>query len=87
MNDRAHSLRLTRGDGAVDVVSSSGLMSSELRQGRSKYSAVADWRGCPRLGGLGTSLVGTGGESRELRVSADASEMVTVPRAELDAAG
>ena len=32
-----------------------------------------------------TRLDGDGGEWRELRVTAEASEMVTVPRAELDA--
>ena len=32
-----------------------------------------------------TRLGGNGGEWRELRVTAEASEMVTVPRAELDA--
>jgi hypothetical protein len=42
-------------------------------------------RGCPRPGGLGTRLDGNGGEWSELRVTAEASEMVTVSRAELDA--
>ena len=41
--------------------------------------------GCPRPGSLGTRLDGNGGEWRELRVTAEATEMVTVPRAELDA--
>jgi hypothetical protein len=34
---------------------------------------------------VGTTLDGTGGEWRELRVTAEEPEMVTVPRAELDA--
>ena len=34
---------------------------------------------------LGTRLDGNGSQWRELRVTAEASEMVTVPRAELDA--
>ena len=42
-------------------------------------------RGFPRRDGLGTRLVGNGGEWRELRVTAEAPEMVTVRRAELDA--
>jgi hypothetical protein len=42
-------------------------------------------RGYPRPGGLGTRLDGNGSKWRELRVTAEASEMVTVPRAELDA--
>ena len=43
------------------------------------------WAGFPRPAGLGTRLGGNGGKRRELRVTAEASEMVTVPRAELDA--
>jgi hypothetical protein len=35
--------------------------------------------------GIGTRLDGNGAEWRELGVTAEASEMVTVPRAELDA--
>src|SRR5277367_127299 len=42
-------------------------------------------RGRPRPGRRGTRLDGNGNERRELRVTAEASEMVTVPRAELDA--
>jgi len=42
-------------------------------------------RRCRRLSGVGTRLDGNGGEWRELQVIAEASEMVTVPRAELDA--
>jgi hypothetical protein len=42
-------------------------------------------RGCPRPGGLETRLDVNGGERRELRVTTEASEMVTVPGAELDA--
>lgn len=42
-------------------------------------------RGCPRPSGRGTRLDGNGSQWRELRVTAEASEMVTVPRAELDA--
>ena len=34
---------------------------------------------------VGTRLDGNGGEWRELRVTAEAAQMVTVPRAELDA--
>ena len=46
---------------------------------------TAGWAGFARLGGLGTRLDGNGGERRELRVTAEVSEMVTVPRAEFDA--
>src|SRR6202034_2998963 len=42
-------------------------------------------RRCRRLSEVGTRLDGNGGEWRELRATAEASEMVTVPRAELDA--
>jgi hypothetical protein len=42
-------------------------------------------RGFALPAGVGTRLDGNGGERRELRVTAEASEMVTVPRAELDA--
>jgi hypothetical protein len=42
-------------------------------------------RGFTLPAGAGTRLDGNGGERRELRVTAEASEMVTVPRAELDA--
>ena len=41
--------------------------------------------GFRRPGGLETRLDGKGSEWRELRVTAEASEMLTVPRAELDA--
>lgn len=43
------------------------------------------WVRFARLGSLGTRLVSNGGERRELGVIPEASEMVTVPRAELDA--
>ena len=55
------------------------------RRARSGHAVTAGWVGFVRLGGLGTRFGGNGGERRELRVTAEASEVVTVPRAELDA--
>ena len=49
------------------------------------HAVGAAGRGFAPPGGLGTRLEGNGGEWRKLRVTAEASEMVTVPRAELDA--
>jgi hypothetical protein len=67
-------------------VSDRDLPSFDVLTARIGHAVTAGWDVAARVsGGLGTTLDGNGSEWRELRVTAEASEMVTVPRAELDA--
>jgi hypothetical protein len=61
-----------------------GLPSSRARNGHASTSEARVVE-CPRSDDLASRLGCNGRERREPRVSVEASEMVTVPRAELDA--